>query len=382
MGKTVSLPLGQIRADERLQMRVCVDQEAVNEYADAMLAGGEFPPLVVYYDGETYWLADGFHRLLAAWKLKRKKIACEVREGGFEAALLYACGANQTIPRTDADRRKAVATVLDHPEWSRKSQNEIARICSVSRCLVQTMLKERQGIQPVAGIRGKRRDATPAEAIPQEQDRPEREPGARTESCLKADPAPQEEPAEDPPETCLEAPSDTQDEGIETRRQGRLKAPSASALPAVDEVGIPLEDEALVERFRALSQGKDARSLARKLGQMLSGICAGPGGEHLRQELRAKHKPGTHDEIVYKSHLVEQILRQLRQHLPHAAACPWCHVTGEGQCKACKGLGYVTRQLWDQAPDDYREKTRRDLATHSVEVKDVDEDEGEERAAA
>src|SRR5690348_8493475 len=33
-----------------------------NDYTQAMVDGAEFPPLVVFWDGSDYWLADGFHR--------------------------------------------------------------------------------------------------------------------------------------------------------------------------------------------------------------------------------------------------------------------------------------------------------------------------------
>ena len=62
----VELAIQKIQADGRAQPRVRIEQFIVDDYADAMQAGAEFPPVVVFHDGDVYWLADGFHRHLAA----------------------------------------------------------------------------------------------------------------------------------------------------------------------------------------------------------------------------------------------------------------------------------------------------------------------------
>ena len=40
-----------------------------------------FPPVVVYFDGKTYWLVDGFHRVAAYRLAGRMEIDCLVIEG-------------------------------------------------------------------------------------------------------------------------------------------------------------------------------------------------------------------------------------------------------------------------------------------------------------
>ena len=48
-----------------------------------MVEGAEFPPLIVFFDGATYWLADGFHRYYGAQRSRTEfpamfgKVACE-----------------------------------------------------------------------------------------------------------------------------------------------------------------------------------------------------------------------------------------------------------------------------------------------------------------
>ena len=68
----------------------------------------------VFFDGEVYWLADGFHRCHAAIAAGIEEIAAEAREGGRRDAILHAVGANATHgrPRTNEDRRRAVLMLL------------------------------------------------------------------------------------------------------------------------------------------------------------------------------------------------------------------------------------------------------------------------------
>jgi uncharacterized ParB-like nuclease family protein len=54
---------------------------AAVEYGEELEAGAKFPPVVVFYDGEKYWLADGYHRLAAHATAGKETIAAEVHEG-------------------------------------------------------------------------------------------------------------------------------------------------------------------------------------------------------------------------------------------------------------------------------------------------------------
>ena len=68
-----SIALSDI-ADGGAQMRVEMQTDVVLEYADAMLDGAVFPPVVIYFDQTDYWLADGFHRVEAPRKIERETI--------------------------------------------------------------------------------------------------------------------------------------------------------------------------------------------------------------------------------------------------------------------------------------------------------------------
>ena len=128
------IDLAEIQSVDSAQMRVAgTDLGTVADYADAMKAGATFPPIIVYHDGETYWPADGFHRIAAARKINAMTILAEVREGGQRDAMLFAVGANAThgLPRSQKDKRNAVETLLRDPEWNKWSDREIAKHANV-----------------------------------------------------------------------------------------------------------------------------------------------------------------------------------------------------------------------------------------------------------
>ena len=57
--------LEEIRIDGGTQARAKMNTATVEEYATALKEGVIFPPVVVFYDGTDYWLADGFNRYYA-----------------------------------------------------------------------------------------------------------------------------------------------------------------------------------------------------------------------------------------------------------------------------------------------------------------------------
>lgn len=132
--RDLDIDLADIRLDQAAQPREHLSTEKTAEYAEAMRAEAQFPPLVVFHDGKHYWLADGFHRHYAAQQAKRRHLRCLVHSGGLREAILYSVGANSDhgLPRTDEDKRRAVARLLSDEEWSQWSDREIARRCQVS----------------------------------------------------------------------------------------------------------------------------------------------------------------------------------------------------------------------------------------------------------
>ena len=135
---TTSVTLDAIRIDGGTQARAELNQQTVSEYADAMAEGAKFPPVVVFFDGVDNWLADGFHRYFGAKKIDARDIEADVREGTKRDAILFSLGANANhgLRRTNADKRKAVETLLADSEWVKWSDNQIAKACSVHHSTV------------------------------------------------------------------------------------------------------------------------------------------------------------------------------------------------------------------------------------------------------
>lgn len=134
----VKIPLAHIHTDGGTQARAGLNEDAVADYADAFRRDVVLPPVVVFFDGETYWLADGFHRLAAAVKAELDELWAEVRQGTQRDAFLYACEANQShgVRPTRVDKRHAVEKMLRDAEWVKWSDREIARRCGTSKPFV------------------------------------------------------------------------------------------------------------------------------------------------------------------------------------------------------------------------------------------------------
>lgn len=142
------IELKRIRSDGGTQMRAGLSQDTINEYVQALedaVGAWPFPPVIAYYDGEVYWLADGFHRVAAVKQHERNAaVLTDVRSGSRRDAILHAAGANANhgLRRTNADKRRAVETLLRDQEWARWSDGEIAKRCQVSDRFVAAIRKE------------------------------------------------------------------------------------------------------------------------------------------------------------------------------------------------------------------------------------------------
>lgn len=135
----MSLPIDSIRIDGGTQSRASINEATVAEYAEAMADPATvFPPVIAYFDGREYWLADGFHRLAAWRQIGRTDIPAEIRQGDRRAAILHSVAANSAhgLRRTNDDKRRAVLTLLEDAEWSAWSDREIARRCAVHHEMV------------------------------------------------------------------------------------------------------------------------------------------------------------------------------------------------------------------------------------------------------
>lgn len=141
MTETNHISVDKIRVDGGTQMRAVINEETVKEYTERYLAGERMPALVVFYDGSTYWLADGFHRHRALVDSATPRALCEIHKGTQRDAVLFGCGANAShgLRRTNADKRRAVEALLRDEEWAQWGDNRIARQCGVSHTFVSSV---------------------------------------------------------------------------------------------------------------------------------------------------------------------------------------------------------------------------------------------------
>jgi uncharacterized protein (DUF3820 family) len=146
--KLENIPLALLRTDGGTQVRERIDRDVVQDYAARIALDGPLvlPPVVAFFDGETYWLADGYHRLEAHQVARFPEIRVQVQHGSCRDAILYACGANEThgLRRSNADKRRAVRTLLEDDEWGQWSDREVARRCAVSPPLVALVREQLQ----------------------------------------------------------------------------------------------------------------------------------------------------------------------------------------------------------------------------------------------
>jgi len=137
--------LSELTLDAELEPRVKLDESMVSNYAEQMVQRASdksvvdrqripFPALRAFFDGEVYWLADGFHRVAAAKHAGIAHFQVVIEPGDRRDALAYSLGANARDGkrRTNADKRRAIKRAFADPAWAAWSDARIARLCGVS----------------------------------------------------------------------------------------------------------------------------------------------------------------------------------------------------------------------------------------------------------
>lgn len=186
-----------IRIDGGTQLREQINEEAVQDYAQRMIDGDEFPPVEIFCDeAAVLWCSDGHHRIRAALAAAKDSIRANVHEGSLRGAILFAAGANRThgLRRSQLDKRKAVGTLLSDPQWAKRSDRWIAERCGVGHPLVADVRKA---------------TATRLEEIPVDQ-REGKDGKVRRRRHL-AEPGPDDVPAADPAAEIQTAPTEEPD---------------------------------------------------------------------------------------------------------------------------------------------------------------------------
>lgn len=174
----MKLRIEQIKTDSGTQARESINEETVCSYAERMEDGDVFPPVIVFHDGNEYYLADGFHRVMASSRISAIDIEADVRKGTAQDALWYALGANkaQGHRMTKGDVRHAVEAALRaFPERTQQAVAEQVGCCRVYVLKIQEQLVTSNKLtipQTRIGADGKSRPTTytPREHVDRDQE--------------------------------------------------------------------------------------------------------------------------------------------------------------------------------------------------------------------
>ena len=144
--------------DLTLQTRAGTDADTIKNYAEAMADGAQFPDVTVFTDGETYWLADGFHRVLAAKSNGKTAISADVRKGTEDDAVVFGGTANNKQGKrpTRADVQHFLTMVWERREavfGGTPTGGNLAERCGVSRATGERFVMERLKEMPKAPTR-------------------------------------------------------------------------------------------------------------------------------------------------------------------------------------------------------------------------------------
>lgn len=128
------IKIDAIRLDGGTQTRGWMDQDNVADYAELMKNGVVFPPVQIIYDGENYWLTDGFHRVSAAKKAGIADIAADITPGTLQDAqwASYAANKSHGLRRNRHDTQRAIDAALLHPNGANLSDRQIAEYIGCS----------------------------------------------------------------------------------------------------------------------------------------------------------------------------------------------------------------------------------------------------------
>lgn len=74
--------ISNIELDTSIQCRATIDTGVVNDYAERMEEGDQFPDVVVFGAVNKCWIGDGWHRVLASKQVGYLEINAELRTGG------------------------------------------------------------------------------------------------------------------------------------------------------------------------------------------------------------------------------------------------------------------------------------------------------------
>ena len=139
---TKLINLSEITLSQAFLVRESINNQVVDDYVESLALKAVFPPIHVFKSGRGYVLADGWHRVYAFRKAKKKSILAEVHEGDELECLRFCLQSNQEhgLRRTNADKRRAVKLALG--QLKDMNESEVAKLCGVSHTYVAKIKSE------------------------------------------------------------------------------------------------------------------------------------------------------------------------------------------------------------------------------------------------
>ncbi len=308
-----SISIDLIRADSAIQPRTGLNEEAIEDYAEAIRKDVDsMPEIEAIFDGKLYWIYSGFHRFHAFCRLNRKEIPVLWEKGTKEEAAWKALAQNYRhgVRRSRADLRRTVTLALQHPGATKLSSRSIAAHCHVSHNLVEQIRKELEPSQssPTSPVTrtATRKGKTYQITLPQKKEK-------QAAPTFFKDAANQilEEHQEPPPPDTLT---------LEKASQSFASAPP-------DDIG--RLSSALIA---ALSSIVEHATLVERTWKNLLKAHASPRLQRTR----------AYSEISARMPSVRTLIEIAREEAP-THFCEEC--TGKvGECDACGGIGWLTRK--------------------------------------
>lgn len=304
-----------------MQVRASMSEDVVSEYMEALQDGVEFPPLSCVFDGTTYWLVDGFHRLEAYRRAGKHEVPISITNGSHGDALKLALGANIShgLRRTNEDKRKAVKVAYENCVELGLGENPsarlIAELCGVSNTFVSqvsTVYTCAQQYAPKTGRDGK--------SYP-----PPRPP--KTESQVA-----KVEMSTPPPRPPKKDDNQAKNDVLESKT-----TPKPSKIRVLDALNNIIPDN-LLPVWETREQVSET---AFKLSQARLAI----------KEAQDDKNPAWSG-LNFSSTLMhlDNALIQVKGAVPHCV-CPYCHGLG---CHACACVGMMTKFQYSNVPSEMK----------------------------
>lgn len=355
MASVREFPISLVKVDPTTQPRTWLDEEAVGRYLEAIQSGVELPPVVTFFDGEHDWLADGYLRLAAHKRAGRETIKV-LRHTGFLAdAQWYSYGANKAhgVPLTNADKALAIRAALAHTNGRGLSDALLAEHLGVH---VNTIAKYRKeaAAQLPQNVGADAEGSPPPKRVGRD--------GKSYDTTNIGRRTPVDDSLPDtggnapPPDSDTDPLDDEPTEADAQEHDAFWDDPPSESAPPNDEPTPPPSVKLIdgvggevPERLWPIFQAKERfDTLCNALSQV----------KKLAGEL-AEEEAGAYMKLDLVAADVGNARSQIKNAAPYAV-CPYCHAKkGKKPCEACRDLGWVTRLIYDNAPDRDKSKDRK-----------------------